>query len=146
MIIYVATTTTNYREARRVMAHLRQRGHTISYDWTRARRMSIGDLGKRELRGVLESDALILILPGLLGSHTEPGIALGVGKPCLVCGDHGHRLSSANVPFYFCDNVRLLFANREQLAQRIAEEVDSWDSQWPGKRRAHAKSNGRDGG
>lgn len=33
--------------------------------------MSIGDLGKRELRGVLESDALILILPGLLGSHAD---------------------------------------------------------------------------
>ena len=95
MKIYVATGLENAPKARELMEMLRAAGHTITYDWAehgpvwREGSARLREVGMAELAGVTQADAVIALLPGGRGTHTEIGAALASGKPVLLWAEHG---------------------------------------------------------
>jgi hypothetical protein len=89
MKFYVATRLESADLAKKVIADLTARGHTVTYDWTlagsvRGDAMKLRAVAEAEVNGVRTADVLILLLPGGRGAHTELGIAIGAGVPALI--------------------------------------------------------------
>jgi hypothetical protein len=88
-----------------------QLGWQHTYDWTlndRAETIeTLADIGVKEFKGVLESDVVIVILPGGKGCHTEMGIALG-SKKLLFLYDPDKILSNLRdvAAFYFLPEIK----------------------------------------
>ena len=86
MNYYIATSLSRMIAHNLVRDALKMFGHEISYDWTlhgsvksvskeRLREVSI-----RELKGVSETDFVVVLLPGGKGTHLELGFAIASGK------------------------------------------------------------------
>ena len=94
---YIATSLDRAEGHRRLAAALNARGWSCTYDWTvhgsvqdqGATRMA--EVAAAEMRGVIEADVVIVLLPGGRGTHTEMGIAIGAGVPVVVVGDADAR-------------------------------------------------------
>lgn len=82
MKFYVASGVSNAEKVNLAAAALNAAGHERTYDWT-----GHGDVSKAEpefkrhvaaseLRGVLEAELVVLLLPGRFGTHAELGMAL----------------------------------------------------------------------
>jgi hypothetical protein len=82
----------------------------LTYDWTMNPKAdtveSLMDIGKKEFQAVLDSDIVIIVLPGGKGCHTELGIALGSGKRILLY-DPDNLLADPNeaTTFYYLTQV-----------------------------------------
>lgn len=94
---YIATSLSNVTTYQRVRDLLGTLGHKVTFDWSeipalhpndpRAKPDEGGELSDRdflmegrameEIRGVEKADAIIVILKGGIGTHTELGVALG---------------------------------------------------------------------
>ncbi|MEN6635419.1 MAG: hypothetical protein ABFC56_06190 [Clostridiaceae bacterium] len=83
MKFYVASGVSNAEKVNQTAAALTASGHTRTYDWTTHGDVSKADsefkrhVAASELRGVLEAELVVLLLPGRFGTHAELGIALG---------------------------------------------------------------------
>lgn len=83
MKFYVASGVSNAEKVNQAAAALTASGHTRTYDWTTHGDVSKADpefkrhVAASELRGVLEAELVVLLLPGRFGTHAELGIALG---------------------------------------------------------------------
>ena len=116
MKFYVATTLTNAPRAALVAAQLEAAGHTITYPWWTHGAIGHAGVGalitvaQLELRGVLEADGLIVLLPGKRGSHVELGAALGAGKPVIIFDEPGgaFKADDGTCAFYWHPNVHQL--------------------------------------
>jgi hypothetical protein len=94
MKLYVASKFTNKQEVRSLMTLLENDGHTITHDWTDDDAAGLeGDELEQYLalnaiaciRGIIDAQAFILIArPEMAGSHTELGLAMGIGRPVLI--------------------------------------------------------------
>jgi len=88
MKIYVASSFLNKDAAREMQDLLKRYGHEITYDWTQ--HPSSTDWGifreecKKDLQGIVDADALVVVLPGRLGTASELGIALALDKLVFV--------------------------------------------------------------
>jgi hypothetical protein len=84
MKFYVASSFKNINSVRYVANTLKGEGFTHTYDWTQNDRAedipALREIGEKEKIAVMESDFVIVLLPGGKGSHIELGIALGLGK------------------------------------------------------------------
>lgn len=84
MKFYVASSFQNLKQVRDVARALTQEGLIHSYDWTHNERANTLDklqcIGEAEKQAVIESDFVVILLPGGKGSHIELGIALGLNK------------------------------------------------------------------
>ncbi len=89
MQLYLASGLENRARVQEWRDALTAAGHTITYDWTahgRVQGPQITDIAWKELHvGVQESDAVIVLLPGGTGTHTELGAALAWGKVVILC-------------------------------------------------------------
>ncbi len=88
MRIYVATKWEEKDRAREVMADLRHKGHTITYDWTRCEQFS-AEQARNDVMGVMTADALVLIAEKPLaykGAYVEFGIAVARNIPIYLIG------------------------------------------------------------
>lgn len=93
MKVYVAGPMyTGMDHVKVLMKALRKAGHKITYDWTAQPISEDGDpderreLAEAEQNGVLQADALVLIDHDRpRGALIETGMALGDGKPVIVC-------------------------------------------------------------
>jgi nucleoside 2-deoxyribosyltransferase len=81
MKFYIASGLENAALVKKVRDELQQGGDQITYDWTL--HGSVQDfpdkwreVGHAEIKGVLDADFVVVILPGGKGTHTELGIAL----------------------------------------------------------------------
>lgn len=87
MKVYIASRFENAPAVRALAARLPE-GWTWAYDWTGH---TFADdplkVAKEDAAGVARADAVIVLLPGGPGTHTELGIALGTLKPLCVVGD-----------------------------------------------------------
>lgn len=108
--VYVATGIANVRQARDVIARVKEAGHVITYDWTqhvdeepftdeRAQEVAMYEVG-----AVISADVVIVILPGARGTHTELGMAIASPR-CRAIILTGHDESALRVdgvvcPFY----------------------------------------------
>ncbi|WNB90197.1 group-specific protein [Bacillus sp. NEB1478] len=86
-------------------------GWNLTYDWTQnGRAITLEDLariGTKEYEGVMNSDVVIVILPGGKGCHTELGIALGAQK-CIILYDPEEVLGNyiEATTFYYLSNIK----------------------------------------
>jgi nucleoside 2-deoxyribosyltransferase len=94
MKIYVAGKWEDWERVRRVQDALKERGHTITHDWTREavsehpREKAILDV-----RAASEADAVVAVLEQDLqyrGTYVEIGVALGKGVPVYSLGQNMH--------------------------------------------------------
>lgn len=81
---YIASSFQNKEKVKELSKILKQNGNIHSYDWTQNDRAtsieSLHNIGEKEKNGVMDSDFLVVLLPGGKGTHIELGIALGLGK------------------------------------------------------------------
>ncbi|MCA1058892.1 nucleoside 2-deoxyribosyltransferase [Rossellomorea aquimaris] len=88
MKFYLASGFANKDLVRSVSDKLKRLGHLHTYDWTRNERaLTVEDLqhiGKCEKDAIINSDVVIILLPGGKGSHVELGIALGLRKRIIL--------------------------------------------------------------
>jgi len=82
MKFYVASGVSNAEKVNQAAAALNAAGHERTYDWTGHGDVSKADpefkrhVAASELRGVLEAELVVLLLPGRFGTHAELGIAI----------------------------------------------------------------------
>lgn len=90
---YLATGAQNIEAHGALVAQLRKRfgGElALTYDWPKngaAEHLPVErkrEIAQLELNGVQQADILIVLWPGLLGTHVEMGAALAKGKPVFL--------------------------------------------------------------
>jgi len=95
--VFVSGKIGDEEEARSTMASLIRRGYEITLDWTTIPHLkpyqdnsaASSDAAFREVAGVLDADALIVIPHEHgVGMYVELGVALGAGKPVYVITSH----------------------------------------------------------
>jgi len=100
MKIFIAGKVGEEEVAREAMNMLSQAGHEISFDWTTIPHLKPYDENSEasqqaallESRGVLESDALVLLAHDKgVGMYVELGMAIASGKPIYVVGTGSSR-------------------------------------------------------
>lgn len=118
--VYVATSLDHAHRAQAVQRALRDRGHEITYDWTTHGSVQgegdarLCEVAAAELQGVRECDVLVAILPGGRGTHTEIGMALGLGLPIVLLEQEGAY--TADCAFYHAPNVhRYMWTEQDVL-------------------------------
>lgn len=110
MKVYIASGLENAPRVQQLRNALAEVGISLSYDWTTHGSVQdqgparIAQVAALEQRGVLEADAVVILLPGGRGTHTELGIALGSGKPVLVFGPR-QGADGNECCFYYSPNV-----------------------------------------
>ena len=102
----------------------------LTYDWTRNERAvtkeDLCTIGVKEYEAVLESDVVIVILPGGKGCHTEMGIALGNKKQVILYDPNGmlNNLVEATT-FYFLPQISHWNGDIKKL-QRLCSSSDAY--------------------
>jgi len=100
MKIFVAGKVGEEKATREAMSMISQAGHEISFDWTAIPHLRPYDENSEasqraallESRGVLESDALVLLAHDKgVGMYVELGMAIASGKPIYVVGPETSR-------------------------------------------------------
>lgn len=88
--VYIATRLERHADHNLVRDALERLGIGCSYDWTthgpvfREGIPRIREVAKAEMDGVLQADAVVVLLPGGRGTHAELGAALAAGKPTVL--------------------------------------------------------------
>jgi ABC-type antimicrobial peptide transport system ATPase subunit len=104
-----------------------QLGWEQTYDWTQNERAetieTLKDIGIKEYEGVLNSDVVIIILPGGKGCHTEMGIALGSQKH-IVLFDQDRILNNLDeaTTFYFLPQIKQWNGHIDDLDEIITSK------------------------
>ena len=84
--VYIATAFENAERARDLASRL-PIGWAWKYDWTgHTYDDDPLEVAVSDSTAVMHADALIMLLPGGPGAHTELGLALGVGIPVCIVG------------------------------------------------------------
>jgi hypothetical protein len=112
MKFYIASGFHNKELVQKIAKDIQiQLGWELTYDWTQNERAetieTLTEIGVKEFDGVLNSDVVIVILPGGKGCHTEMGIALG-SKKLLFLYDPDRILNNLNdaASFYFLPEIK----------------------------------------
>lgn len=112
MKFYIASGFQNKKLVRKMGKEIQmQLGWELSYDWTQNERAqtveTLADIGIKEYNAVMDSDIVIVILPGGKGCHTELGIALGNHKDIFLY-DPDRILNNLNeaTTFYFLPKIK----------------------------------------
>ncbi len=102
MRFYIASGLENRERVKTVADKLTALGHTLSYDWTE--HGDVRDKGLDVLTGiatseafaVIDSDCVLILLPGGKGTHTELGLALAsrANKRILLWSETGMEFHS----------------------------------------------------
>jgi nucleoside 2-deoxyribosyltransferase len=124
MRFYIASGFENKEKVRWVSRKLVEAGHTHTYDWTKNNRASTeGELraiGVDERNAVLESDVVLVLLPGGKGTHTELGMAIGLKKNIYLFSSK--RLDPATATtFYYLDGINHYHGKIEKFTRYIIE-------------------------
>lgn len=111
--IYVATSFGAWKQQRRIATYLREHlSAELTYDWSKdatAGRAEdetpelMVEAGARDLKGVVDCDVLVVLLPGGRGTHFEMGVASALGKPVVIwSSEQDMRDQAAHLcPFHF---------------------------------------------
>lgn len=90
MRYYIAARIENASAHNQVRDALNARGHEITYDWTSHGAVwhrgleEIRRVAALEIKGVLDADFVVALLPGGRGTHVEVGAALGLGRTVFI--------------------------------------------------------------
>ncbi|MGG1631183.1 nucleoside 2-deoxyribosyltransferase [Rossellomorea sp. NRS-1567] len=124
MKFYVASSFHNIKQVRDVNERLKIKGYIHTYDWTQNGRAStleeLKKIGEEERQAIIESDLILVLLPGGKGSHVELGIALGLNKrvilysPCNEVSDFDQTTT-----FYHLPEVEVCTGTVEELVDYV---------------------------
>lgn len=90
MKIYIATSLEKAKDHNAVRDALQQHGISLTYDWSThgsvksTSRERLNEVATNELSGIAKADALVVLLPGGHGTHTELGFAFGSEIPVVL--------------------------------------------------------------
>lgn len=90
MKYYIATSLERAGVHNLVRDELKKLGCEITYDWTRhgsvknTSRARLQEVAHAEFQGIVESDFVLVLLPGGKGTHAELGFALGYKKRVFI--------------------------------------------------------------
>jgi nucleoside 2-deoxyribosyltransferase len=119
---YLASGLENVASAHFFRDALVSAGHTQTYDWTTHGAVAahgierIRQVAAAELKGVLDADFVVVVLPGARGTHFEMGAAYQAGKPIFVYAPKMNLISAHpdTCAFYHLPNV-LAFSGDETI-------------------------------
>lgn len=132
MKLYIATSYNRAAEHNRLRDLLAEHGHTLTYDWTpHGPFVDSADViatGSAELRGVLDAEVLVVLLPGGPGTHLELGVGLGVYMPIILHHETGEPFDFAPTacPFYVLPGIERVTGGYEAVVdavERLARPV-----------------------
>jgi hypothetical protein len=132
MQVYIATRLERHLQHNLVRDALARFGVGCSYDWTthgpvfREGIPRIREVAKAEIDGVLQADAVVVLLPGGRGTHAELGAALAAKKPVIVhsfCAETDFGNGSDACAFYHHPLVRHACYRGEDWVEKLAAFV-----------------------
>jgi nucleoside 2-deoxyribosyltransferase len=130
---YVASSFRNIDAVNYVSQQLINRGYIHTYNWTKNAQKrenstltfeDLIEIGQHEKNAVLESDFIVVILPGGKGTHIELGISLGLGKKIFLYSpdkaiDHVETTST----FYHLPEVEKCYGTLDELVDKITAQL-----------------------
>ncbi|CAN7403880.1 nucleoside 2-deoxyribosyltransferase [Rossellomorea sp. LjRoot5] len=126
MKFYIGSSFANKDHVRYVSDRLEQKGFIQAYDWTRNERAStvkdLQHIGQNEKDAIIDSNVVIIMLPGGKGSHVELGIALGLEKRIILYSPNDEVHDFANTTtFYHLPEVEKCSGSKEELLEYVLE-------------------------
>lgn len=116
---YISTGYDNKDKAAKLAEIIEAAGGEITYKWWELPYTEdvteLARRGEAELQGVKDADAVIVMMPGHFGTHTEFGAALALGKRILLYDTGGFGA----MPFYHCGGVRQVVGSDMDLVCEI---------------------------
>lgn len=127
---YVASSFRNIEAVNYVTNQLINKGYLHTYDWTRNEKVkkeqtttleALIEIGQSEKEAVMESDFVVVLLPGGKGTHIELGIALGQKKKIFLYSQDGavNNVETTST-FYHLPEVEKCYGTLEELVNKIA--------------------------
>lgn len=127
---YIASGLENAKQVSGLAHMLKLSDYRHTYDWTQ--HGSVQDCGSEEIaivseleyNGVKDADAVIVILPGGRGTHTELGIALAdTNKKVILCAENEYQLfeNERTCSFYYNSNVTRVIGRPDEWLYKIIE-------------------------
>jgi nucleoside 2-deoxyribosyltransferase len=125
---YVASSFRNIDAVRYVTGKLAGSGYVHTYDWTMNEKatgsLTLDDLktiGEHEKKAVMESDFIVVLLPGGKGTHIELGIAIGRGKRIFLYSQDREidNVETAST-FYHLPEVEKCYGTLDDLLEKIS--------------------------
>lgn len=132
MKFYLASGLENVKSAHFFRDALVSAGHTQTYDWTTHGAVAahgierIRQVAAAELKGVLDADFVVVVLPGGRGTHFEMGAAYTAGKPIFVYAPKMNLISAHpdTCAFYHLSNVQTFSGDSDLCVKAIIRLLD----------------------
>ncbi|AZV43872.1 nucleoside 2-deoxyribosyltransferase [Peribacillus asahii] len=124
MKFYIASSFKNIDKVRYVSKKLKDKGFIHTYDWTINKNITtleeLKEIGQEEKNAVMESDFVVIVLPGGKGTHIELGIALGQGKKIFLYSPDGAIDNfETTSTFYHLPDVEKCYGTLDDLLNKI---------------------------
>ena len=124
MKFYIASSFSNKDQVRLVSEQLKLNGFIHTYDWTKNEKASkledLQKIGQKEKDAIIDSDIVIVLLPGGKGSHVELGLALGLNKRLIIHSPKGEVHDFAlTTTFYHLPEVETCSGSIEELLDDV---------------------------
>jgi nucleoside 2-deoxyribosyltransferase len=132
---YIASRLENADKVNELAKNLKEAGMEQSYDWTTHGRVQKSDgevirnTSVKEANGVIDADVVIVALPGARGTHTELGIAIGLGKKIFVWGENEDAFmkDERTCSFYYHPLVTRVVGDITEITMQVRSyRVDQW--------------------
>ncbi|MFS0864365.1 nucleoside 2-deoxyribosyltransferase [Fredinandcohnia sp. 179-A 10B2 NHS] len=127
MKFYIASSLQNKEQVTYVSDKLKREGYIHTYDWTKNENVStlekLREIGRLEKEAVINSDIVIVLLPGGKGTHIELGIALGLEKKVYLYSptDEINNVETTST-FYHLPQIEKCVGSVEELIERVVSE------------------------
>lgn len=128
---YVASSFSNTNSVNYVVQQLVTKGYLHTYDWTKnakareEKSITLADLkeiGQKEKSAVLDSDFIVVLLPGGKGTHIELGIAIGLAKKAYIYSPDGAIDNPETTStFYHLPDVEKCYGTLDDLLKKITD-------------------------
>ena len=128
MKFYIGSSLKNSKIVDYFTKELEKGGWEHTYNWSKniGKSETVQDLTKYavlEKKAIMESDVVIIILPGGRGTNVELGMALALNKKIYLCSENEKEFSKENtVSFYELPSIKKICGSREDIIKEIIEE------------------------
>lgn len=132
--MYIASKFENRIAVRKLIKIFTAEGHTITRDWTRSypppkasdrlKKIIMGEITRKNLKGVVEADAIVFLAPGRRGAHGELSVALVLNKYCFLVGEQELNCMPVCHPdIIVCESIDVVlnYLDRLELLEKILE-------------------------
>ncbi|MCI8575115.1 MAG: group-specific protein [Bacilli bacterium] len=127
MKFYVGSGMKNCELVDHYASLLKENGWEQTHDWVKniSDDISKDDMIKYaslESQGIVDADAVIILLPGGRGAHIELGMAMALNKKIFLCSTTKEEFSIENtVAFYELPKIIQLVGNVDENVKKILE-------------------------